>query len=184
MFVRCSLSFPCCKLLGRLKASDSGPKAELEGLLSKYGGNLVRAIFEGVVDDPEHGKCKYADYHHLYRFVSLEDASSGIDAEQEWFTKTEQRGNTLQKLQCADCRRSFNKGGALPNMRKQFRFYAQVMWGRKLAYVPDADKPKSRPNLRRCVHCRHKEIMQQTEVHHLMIMCCQTTILIMPASCF
>ena len=100
MFVRCSLSFPCCKLLGRLKASDSGPKAELEGIRPKYGGNLVKAIFEVEVDDPVHGKCKYADYLDLYRFVSLEDASSGIVAEQEWFSTTEQRGSTFKKLHC------------------------------------------------------------------------------------
>ena len=94
------------------------------------------------------------------------------------------RGHANSSPYSVDCRMSFNKGGPLPNMKRQFRFYAHAMWGRKLAYVPEADKPKSRPNLRRCVHCRHKEIMQQTEVHHLMIMCCQTTILIMPDSCF
>ena len=127
MFVRGSLSFPCCKLLGCLQASDNGPKAEIAGIGSKYGGDLVKAIFEGLVDDPVHGKCKYADYPDLYRFVSLADASSGIVAEQEWFTSTSQRGFKSEMRECADCHISFNKGNALPNMKKQCRFYAHAM---------------------------------------------------------
>ena len=167
-----------------MQVAGRGPKAEIDGIKTKFSGSLVTAVFDGEVEDSNGALCIYARYPGLYRWTCLEMAGGGIIAEQEWFASMGQRGFKIEKRECADCHHSFNKGDALPRMNKQNRFYSHAMWNRLLCIEPLSDPTAIRPNLRRCVHCRHKEIIRQTKVRLLRIMCSRTTIPITSRSVF